>query len=99
MKTCMMMDTSTIHTNYDLYGIYTTYETETITEFDHPIGEQIPYCEYWETVRKISNGYEPTPILGHQQWPLQDFMGQPGIFANIESSERVDECDWWQWNS
>ena len=99
MKKCMMMDTSTTHTNYDFYGIYTTYETEGTTEFNHPIGEQIPYCEYWQAVRKVSNGNEPTSILGNQQWSSKDTMGQPGVFSDFESSEGIDECDWWQWNS
>ena len=84
---------------YDIYRLHTSQETEGTTELDHPIGEQIPYCEHWEAVRKIVSRYEPTPVLGNQQWPLQDFVGEPGIFANIESSERIDECDWWQWNS
>ena len=99
MKKCMTTDTLITPTNYDIHGIYTTYKTEGTTELDHPIGEQIPYCIHWQTVREIISRNEPTPVLGHQQRPLQDFVGEPGIFANIESSERVDECDWWQWNS
>ena len=99
MKTmCTTTDTSTTHTSYDIYGIHTTYETEGTPELDHPIGEQIPYCEHWKAVREISNGNEPTPVLGHQQWSVQDTMGQPSILNDFESTEGIDECDWWQWN-
>ena len=99
MKKCTTTDTLTTPTNYDIHGFHTTYQTEATTELDHPIGEQIPYCEHWETVRQIVSRNEPTLVLGNQQWPLQDFMGEPSIFTDFESTEGVDECDWWQWNS
>jgi len=99
MKKCTTTDTSTIHTKYDIHGFHPTYETETTTELDHPIGEQIPYCKYWETVRKVPNGYEPTFVLGNQQWSLQNTLGEPGILTDFKSTEGIDECDWWLWNS
>ena len=95
MKKCTTTDTSTIHTKYDIYGFHTTYETEATTELDYPIGEQIPYCEHWETVRQISNGYEPITLLGNQQWPSEYTMGFTSVFTDIESTEGTDECDWW----
>ena len=85
--------------SYDLYWIYTPQETEGTTEFDHPIGEQIPYCEHWQAVRKVSYGHEPTSLLGYQQWPLQDFMGEPSVFSDFESTEGTDASNWWEWNS
>lgn len=98
-KKCTMTDTSTIHTNYDIYGFYTTYETERTPELDHPIGEQIPYCKYWKAVREISDGYEPTSLLGYQQWSIEDTVVFASVLSNFESTEGVDECDWWVWNS
>lgn len=99
MKKCMMMDTSTTHTKYDIHGIYTTQETEGTTELDYPIGEQIPYCVNWQTIWEINGRYEPFIILGNQQWTLHNTMVFPSIFPNIKSTKGIDECDWWEWNS
>lgn len=83
----------------DIHWFHTTPETEGTTEQDYPIGEQIPYCSHWETVRQISNGYEPSVVLGNQQQTLQDIMGFTSIFPDFESTEGVDGSDWWEWNS
>ena len=82
----------------DIYWFHTTPEAEGTTECNYPIGEQIPYCSHWTSVRKIFNGNEPSALLGHQPQALQDTMGFTGLFANIESSEGTDECNWWEWN-
>ncbi len=79
----------------DIYWFYTPQETEGTTEFDYPIGEQIPYCSHWEAVRKVSNGYEPTSVLGNQQITSKDTMGFTSVLTNFESTEGVNECDWW----
>lgn len=84
---------------YDVYRIYTTQEAERTSELDYPIGEQIPYCKYWEAVRKVTNGNEPTFVLGHQPWTLQDSVGESCIQSDIESSEGTDASDWWEWYS
>ena len=86
-------------TKNDVYGLHTALPTEGDLELDHPLGEQIPYCEHWQTVWQISDGDEFTIVLGDQQWPLHNPVGEPGLFSNIESTEGIDAGHWWEWNS
>ena len=83
----------------DIHRLHTTSETEGTPECNHPLGEQIPYCIHWETVREISNGDEPSFILGYQQEALQYFMGFPGVFPIRESTQGTDASDWSDWDS
>mgnify|MGYP003640450665 CR=1 FL=1 len=83
----------------NIYRFHTTQETEGASEQDHPLGEQIPYCIYWETVRKISNGNEPSFILGIEQFTKPDPLVCTSILNDFESTEGIDESDWWEWNS
>ena len=83
----------------DIHGLYTTYITETTIEFDYPIGCEVPYCEHWKAVWEISDGNELASILGNQQQALQDFMGEPCIFTNGESTQGVDDGYWWYGDS
>ncbi len=90
-----------MYTRYEqnIPGLHSPRQTETTTEFDYPIGEQIPYCEYWKAVREISDGNEFAFVLGNQQLTLQDFMGEPSIFTDGESAQGIDASDWWYWDS
>ena len=86
-------------TTNDIHRLHTTPETEGDYSIDYSIGCEVPYCQHWKAVREIANGNEPNALLGYQQRPLYDIVGEPGVFNDFESTEGIDASDWWQWNS
>ena len=90
-----------MYTKYEqnIHRLHAPSETERTTELDYTIGDQIPYCEYWQAVREISDGNELAFILGNQQEAVQYIMGEPSIFTIGEGSQGTDASDWWDWDS
>lgn len=82
-----------------IHGLHPTFETEEPIEFDYTIGTEIPYCEHWQTVWQISDGYEPLVVLGYQRGTLQNTMGFSSVFPIGEGAQGVDAGDWWLWYS
>ena len=84
--------------SYDVYRLHTPPETEGTTESDYPVHGEVPYCEHWQTVWKVSDGHEPSTILGYKQLSMQDLMGESSIQSSGEGAQGIDASDWWEWN-
>ena len=91
--------TKTTHKKNDLHWIYTTSEAERDPEFDIVWYSEIPYCEYWSSVRQIPIRYEFSSLLGDQSQELEDTMGQPCLFTGEQGPQRTLCSDCRKWDS
>ena len=88
-----------MYTRYETNRICTTRQTESNPGGNHTIQGEVPHRQYWKTVWEITNGYEPSAILGHKPQALPDFMGIACVFTSTESTQGTDDGDWELWYS
>ena len=84
---------NSIYESERIYWLYTTSETERDYSIDTWFNEQVPYCEHWQTVRQVSNGYEPTVVLGDQRQTMQNPLGLACLLSVCEGPQRTIQCD------
>ena len=77
----------------NIHRIYTAQEAEGDYPVDPEFYGEVPYSEHWETVREISNGPKPRPILDDQLWALQGYVGLPCVLAGEQGPEGIVQCD------
>jgi len=83
----------------DVHRFLTPQSTEGDSESNIEWFGEVPYCFHWKTVRQISDGGEHSSLLGDKPQTVKDTVGFPSILPNPESTQRIDECDWWEWIS